>query len=75
MTEHGPRSVMWSLAAKQRITDEKDKCRIANIVSVDEELLCKEMKTPPRKTTEEAPSALLDEEANGGWCCRLRWSR
>lgn len=28
MTEHGPRSVMWSLAAKQRITDEWDTCRI-----------------------------------------------
>lgn len=64
---------LWRLSSESQTNGIR--AEFANIVTVDEELLCKEMKTPPRKTIEEALSALLDEEANGGWCCRLRWSR
>lgn len=64
MAEHGLRPVTSFLAAKQQFIDEGALAVSANILSIDEELLRKDIKNLVRKTVEDTLNALVDENAS-----------
>ncbi len=64
MAEHGLRPVTSFLAAKQQFIDEGALAVSANILSIDEESLRKDIKNLVRKTVDETFGALLDEESS-----------
>lgn len=64
MAEHGLRPVTSFLAAKQQFIDEGALAVSANILSIDEESLRKDIKNLVRKTVEDTLNALVDENAS-----------
>lgn len=64
MAEHGLRPVTSFLAAKQQFIDEGALAVSANIKSIDEESLRKDIKNLVRKTVEDTLNALVDENAS-----------
>ena len=64
MAEHGLRPVTSFLAAKQQFIDEGGLAVSANILSIDEESLRKDIKNLVRKTVEDTLNALVDENAS-----------